>query len=424
MAGTRVGATVNDGTTDPTRSALLADGSPPIGAAAAPETSPGLSTSPGRSEPASDALPNGPTSSVHHFKLGNRPPLTGIRALALVLVLTYHSNFRTLPGAWTALGVFFVLSGFLITATLSGEGQRTGRVGLKRFYFRRGLRLVPPLLLTVALLAIYAAIVPVGDASQRIWGDSAATLFYYADYRQALGHEPFFGYLAQCWSLSIEEQFYVVWSLLVVAAVAVGKRRLAYAFCLAGLFASIADRLWLIYRAPHFDTQVFTRIYYGFDTRADALFVGCLLGLIASDGLLHRWNRWATHLLGVLAIAAAGVLLWSSWRVPLFTRDLVLWWLPITELASAVLLAYFVISPRGVGSRFAGFWLFVYVGDLSYTVYLVHFPVYVALQPANLHWSFWPTELLRLAIIFGIAMLSWHLIEKPLMRRYRRPLTS
>jgi peptidoglycan/LPS O-acetylase OafA/YrhL len=352
------------------------------------------------------------------FRLGNRPPLTGIRALALFTVLAYHSNFKTLPGAWVALQVFFVLSGFLITAMLAGEGQRNGRISLKGFYSRRGARLLPPLVLAIALLAIYASLVHVADAAHRVWGDSAAALFYFADYRQALGHAPYFGYFAQTWSLSIEEQFYIIWSVLMVAAVAWHRRRLAYGFAIAGIALSVADRLWLTLGPHHFDTAVFDRVYYAFDSRADALFLGCLLGLLAADGRLSRWPPWATRLVATVALASVVFLGWILLDAPLFKENLALWWLPLTSIASAVVIVYLVMCPAGIGAKFAGLGLFVFIGDLSYTVYIVHFPVYLALQPGadGTHWPYWPTELVRLAIIFGIAVASWYAIEKPLAR--------
>ena len=365
---------------------------------------------------------NGP-AHPERFRLGNRPPLTGIRALALFTVLTYHSNFKTLPGAWVALQVFFVLSGFLITAMLAGEGHRNGRISLKGFYARRAVRLVPPLVLTIGLLAVYASFVHVSDASQRLWGDSAAAMFYYADYRQAFLHAPFFGYLAQTWSLSVEEQFYIIWSVLMVVAVAMHRRRLAYVFVAVGLVLSVADRLWSVYSAHHFYTPanvVFSRTYYAFDTRADALFLGCLLGLLAADGHLSGWSRWPTRLLTAGAIASTAFMVWILLYAPLFTENLVVWWLPATTIASAVIITYFVIRPTSIGSRFVGLGVFVFIGDLSYTVYLVHFPVYLAIGPAGTHWSFWTTQLVRLAIIFAIAIASWFCIEKPLMRWRQR----
>ena len=226
---------------------------------------------------------------------GNRPPLTGIRALALSTVLVYHSNFKTLPGAWVALQIFFVLSGFLIShavqrgyaprqdqplAVLREEGGAPGAAAAAHRGGPGHLRLVRPR----------------GRRLPASVGDSAAAMFYYADYRQAFGHAPFFGYLAQTWSLSVEEQFYIIWSILLVVTVAIHRRRLAYLLAIVGMAASIGDRLWQVYSVAHFYTPknvAFTRVYYAFDTRADALFLGCLLGLLATDGYLQHWEPWA-----------------------------------------------------------------------------------------------------------------------------------
>jgi peptidoglycan/LPS O-acetylase OafA/YrhL len=277
-------------------------------------------------------------------------------------------------------------------------------------------------MLTIAGIIIYASFVHVADASARVYGDSAAAMFYYADYRQAFGHAPFFGYLAQTWSLSVEEQFYVIWSVLMVTAVSLRRRGLAYGFAAGGLALSIGDRLWQAYSAPHFDDAVFTRIYYAFDTRADALFLGCLLGLLATDGFLSSWKRWSARTLSVAAVASVAFMIWILFNSPLFQERMVVWWIPLTTIASAVIIVYFVICPKGLGSRFVGLGVFVFLGDLTYTLYLVHFPVYLALQPGadGTHWSYWPTEVVRLAIIFAIAIGSWFLIEKPLLRWRQR----
>jgi peptidoglycan/LPS O-acetylase OafA/YrhL len=363
------------------------------------------------------AAPGGST----RFRLGNRPPLTGIRALCMIPVVVYHSDFHTLPGAWVPLQVFFVLSGFLITAMLAAEGQRNNRVSLSGFYSRRIVRLVPPLLFTVALMAIYAAFVHVASASQRLWGDSVSAMTF-SDYRQALGHASFFGYLAQTWSLAVEEQFYIVWAVLIVVAVALHRRHLAYAFAIAGMVLSASDRLYLTYSAPHFTPEVFTRVYYAFDSRADALFVGCLLGLLASDGFFSNWKPWATRLLGVVALGSTAFLLWILVSAPLWQKNLVVWWLPLSTLASATILVFFVVSPKAIGSRLVGIAPFVFLGELSYAIYLLHFPVFLAITPGRYGtgWSFWPTELLRLAIVLSLACISWFLIEKPLLRWRQR----
>ena len=356
--------------------------------------------------------------SAPPFRLGNRPALTGIRALAMATVLVYHANFGTMPGSWVALQIFFVLSGFLITAMMASEAQRHGRISLTRFYSRRAVRLLPPLFLAVALVAIYATFVHVYETSQRVWGDSFAALFYYADYRSALGHAPFLGFFAPAWSLSVEEQFYIIWAVLLAVAVSRGRRPLAYGIAVTGMLLSAIDRTWMSVAAPHFTSAIATRTYYAFDTRADALFFGCILGLMAADGYFQRLPQWVPRVLTAAAAAAAVMFVWVLFKVPVWSFGTMVWWQPITTVASAILIMYFVLCPHSTGTRFVGLGVFVFLGELSYTVYLVHFGVYLALLPGQrgTHWSFWPTELLRLAVIVGIATASWFLIERPLAR--------
>jgi peptidoglycan/LPS O-acetylase OafA/YrhL len=352
------------------------------------------------------------------FRLGSRPPLTGIRVWAVSTVLVYHANFGAMRGAWASMQVFFVLSGFLITAMLSGEARRNGRISLKAFYARRAIRLLPPLFLAVALLAVYASLVHVLEPAQRVWGDILAAVFYYADYRSALGHAPFLGFFAQTWSLSVEEQFYVIWAVLLAVVVSRGRRWMAYGLAIAGVALSTADRTWTVLGTHHFNTAVADRAYYSFDTRADALFVGCFLGLLATDGYFQDWTKWACRTLTVGAAAAAALKVWILFNAPVFTRVTLIWWQPAATVASAVLITYFVICPRSLGSRFIGLGVFVFLGNLSYTIYLLHFGVYLALEPGpnGTHWSFWPTEILRLAIILALATASWFAIEQPLSR--------
>ena len=115
-------------------------------------------------------------------------------------------------------------------------------------------------------------------------------------------------------------------------------------------------------------------------------------------------------------------MVWVVATAHLWTRDLVIWWIPLTEVASAVIIVYFVVQPDGIGSRLVGLRPLVYVGNLSYTIYLVHFPVYVALEPGTLHWSYWPTMAVRLPVIAAVSVLSWHLMEQRLTRWRRKSL--
>ncbi len=358
------------------------------------------------------------------WRLGNRPALTGIRAPLMAFVIIFHSNFQTLPGAWSSLGVFFVLSGFLITAMLAGEHQRTGGLSLKNFYARRAVRLLPPLLITVAGLAIYASIVRVFSAANIIWTDAAAALFYFADYRSALGHEPAVAYLSQCWSLAVEEQFYLVWAILLFVALRYANRRLAYGIAIVGVLASVADRLYIVLSAPKWDALVAGRVYYAFDTRADALFIGCLLGLVATGGHLEDWGPWAKRLLGGAALVATAAMVWILFNVSLSARSLPLWWIPVSEVASVVIITFLLIQPLSLPARLLGLPLVVLLGNMTYAVYLFHWPIYVALSPFTVRWPFWEYETVRIVIVMTLAFASWYLVEQPLMRWRRKRFTS
>jgi len=372
----------------------------------------------GASAPTALWEPTSAQSSTAPFHLGNRPALTGIRALAMATVLVYHADFGPMPGSWVALQIFFVLSGFLITTMLANEARRKGQVSLTSFYSRRAVRLLPPLVLAALLVAVYATFVHVQEVSQRVWGDTWAALFYYADYRSALGHAPFLGFFAQAWSLSVEEQFYIVWAVLLALALARSRRRAAYGLALTGLVFSLVDRTYLSLAPAHFGTVVAERTYYAFDTRADALFLGCLLGLLATDGYFQRLSAPTLRALSGAAAVATVILVWVLFRVPVWTLGTMVWWMPITMIASAVLIMYFVLCPKSLGTRLVGLSVFVFLGELSYTVYLLHFGVYLALEPGvgGTRWSFWPTEILRLTIILGVATASWFLVERPLAR--------
>ncbi len=340
----------------------------------------------------------------------------------MVPVVAYHAGATALSGSWMPLEFFFVLSGFLITTMLATERQRTGQISLGKFYSRRAVRLLPPLVMTIVLLALYASVVYVGSASQRVWGDSVSALFY-SDYRQAFEHDPFYsGFLTQCWSLAVEEQFYLVWAALLLVALKVGKRRLAYALTFAGIILSAGHRTLIVLTAPHWTLSVGDRTYYAFDTRADALFLGCLLGLIATGGNLNDWRPRTRQVVTVAAVVSTAVMVWVLFTVGVGERSLPLVWIPVTEVASAIIIIYFIVQPRGLGTKLIGISALVLVGNMTYTIYLVHFPVFVAVSPSTVGWPLWVIELVRFAIVIPIVVASWYLVEKPLMEWRRKAL--
>jgi peptidoglycan/LPS O-acetylase OafA/YrhL len=389
------------------------------------EASGSAATAPSPIEPATTSpdAARATTTTSKPFTLGNRPALTGIRALLMVPVVLYHASLTAMRGAWMPLEVFFVLSGFLITTMLASEHQRRGTISLGKFYSRRAVRLLPPLVMTIALLGLYAWLVHVDDASQRVWGDSAAALFY-SDYRQAFEHDPLYsGFLTQCWSLAVEEQFYLIWAALLVVSLKFGKRQVAYGLAITGIVLSAVDRVHIVLAAPQWTLAVGDRTYYAFDTRADALFFGCLLGLIATGGHLEDWGPRAKRVLVVVALASTAIMLWILFNVSVGARSLPLYWIPVAELASVVFIVYFIVHPKGVGTRLIGISALVLIGDMTYTIYLVHYPIFVAVSPATVGWPFWLIEVVRIALVIPLVVASWYLVEKPLMQWRRRALT-
>jgi peptidoglycan/LPS O-acetylase OafA/YrhL len=390
------------------------------------DTEPGL---PSESAPPVDPTRQAvatPGGEAVPWRLGNRPPLTGIRVPFMATVLIFHSNFQTLPGSWVSLAIFFVLSGFLITAMLAGEQQRTGGLSLKNFYSRRAIRLLPPLFIIVALLGVYSSIVHVHAAANDLWTNAAGAVFYFADYQAAFHHEPPIAYLSQCWSLAVEEQFYLVWAVLLFVALRYSTRRLAYGIAIVGVLASFADRMYIVLHAPHWDSIVAGRVYYAFDTRADALFVGCLLGLVATGGHLNDWPLWAKRTLSLLAVAGIGSLIWVMFNVGLSARSLPMWWIPISEMATVLIITYFLIHPTSLSARLFGLPILVLLGNMTYSIYVFHWPVYVIISPYGLpvHGPFWELETVRLVVIMALAIASWFLVEKRLMAWRKKAFPS
>ncbi|MGA8112477.1 MAG: acyltransferase, partial [Actinocatenispora sp.] len=154
----------------------------------------------------------------------HRPALDGVRAVAVAAVLVFHGGLAFLPGGFLGVDAFFVLSGFLITSLLLVEWGRTGRIRLPAFWARRARRLLPALLLMLAAVSVVARwLLPSGDLGP-VRGDSLAALLYVANWRMIFRGSDYFAQTAapsplqHTWSLGIEEQFYLLWPLIVVAA--------------------------------------------------------------------------------------------------------------------------------------------------------------------------------------------------------------
>lgn len=344
------------------------------------------------------------------------PALDGTRAIAVMAVLLYHGGVSFVSGGFLGVDVFFVLSGYLITELFLLEHEGTGRIDLKAFWARRARRLLPALALVVAFIAVYAFVVADSSELGRIRGDGVATLLYAANWWYALGGQSYFEQFQSpspfrhTWSLAIEEQFYLLWPLLVGAGLALwgrDKRRWVAALLIAaGTSAVVMAVLFDPDRDP-------SRIFYGTDTRAQALLVGAALAW-----LLHRVDFKRVGEPQLEALGGIGLLLVmaSFWVAQDGTRSPWLYrggFLAVA-LASAALVAAAVSPYPGPLTRLLSAAPLVAVGRISYGLYLWHWPIYVWLSPPRVDLDGIALLAVRLAASFCAATASYLLVEHPI----------
>jgi peptidoglycan/LPS O-acetylase OafA/YrhL len=354
------------------------------------------------------------------FRLGSRPPLSGIRTLAIVPVLAFHAGMSRAQGGYLGVDVFFVLSGFLITALLAEEQAATGGIRLRDFYARRGLRLLPALFLLLFACAIYASIYPHQVENQTFWRDFVGTIFYSANW-VAAAHKPEIRLLSHTWSLAIEEQFYLFWPLILTVLLRRHVRRGAVlAVVVAGIAGSFAMRVWLL--PTHGPPS--TRLFNGLDTRGGALLTGCLLGLLVGWDLLPR-AAWFRRLATVLSVLSFAYLVWMFvgaryTAVVIYHHPSRLYVEGLTVLAVAVALVILgvMVNPHGALAWLLSLRPVVWIGRVSYGLYLWHYPIDRALRPGNLTFGLGSRSLqaLRLSLTFAVVTASFYLLEQPILR--------
>lgn len=328
-------------------------------------------------------------------------------------VLLFHTG-ATLPGGYLGVDLFFVLSGYLITSLLLVERAETGRVDLAAFWVRRARRLFPALLSLMPVVALYARFFARPEELRTVRDEALAALAYCANWRAILHEQSYWDLFAapspleHTWSLSIEEQFYVVWPLLCTFLLRRGTRRHLLVVTLILSAASMAAMLLL------YDPASTTRVYLGTDTRmAGILFGAALATLLSPNQELGPRLRAALNVSGPLAAILLGVA-WCTLRgnSPLLYRGG--FWL--TELAALVLIACAVAGERNLVARVLELRPLTLLGTISYGLYLWHWPVNVLLSPerAHLH-GFW-LHALRFALTFVIAIVSYRYLERPIRR--------
>jgi peptidoglycan/LPS O-acetylase OafA/YrhL len=351
--------------------------------------------------------------------LRRRPLLDGLRGVMVVVTVLYHLRSGSwLHGGWLGVSGFFVLSGFLITSLLLVEQERNGWVSLPRFYARRARRLAPAMLVVVAgtVVAVQAAGATLDPG--RLRGDAWATLGYVANWRFIRTDQSYFSSfepspLRHTWSLAIEEQFYLVWPVLLMVLLAVAGRRLLP----VALAAGAALSAWWAAHLVAGGTAI-TRVYDGTDTRAQELLVGAVTAALvlrlpppseAAGGAARRRHRaTAVGLAGLAAFAVASVLLRPA-AATTWTRGLLL----LVAIAVGALVAGCATTDRGPLAVLLGGRVLRALGARSYTLYLVHWPVIVVLDAPRIDWGWQALDAARVVVALALTEVVHRCVEVP-----------
>ncbi|MGH3345855.1 MAG: acyltransferase family protein [Nocardioides sp.] len=332
-----------------------------------------------------------------------RPALDGLRTVAVYAVLLFHTGHPWAAGGFVGVDLFFVLSGFLVTSVLLSEIDKTGTLKVGMFYARRVRRLLPAAVVAiVATCAVFVLIIPVTDRVE-IVDDAQSALLWFANWHflgesgdyfaTDVDRSPFLHF----WSLSIEEQFYLAFPVVLLLLTKVG-RRWAVKVLAVLLLASVASQLYWAQADP-------THAYYGTDARIYQPLAGAVLALVVHRLPLGGGKRWAT----AAAVGLVGFLLLSSGLVDISPS-----WRGLAATAAAVaLIASVSVSARGLIARGLSQPVLVFLGKISYGTYLWHWPVILALKEV-LATSPRVIAVLTVALSTGLAALSYEVLEKPI----------
>ena len=374
-------------------------------------------------------------------RLPYSPGLDGLRALAVIAVLLYHADLAWIPGGFLGVEVFFVISGYLITALLLAEWRQRGRIDLKGFWMRRARRLLPALYVLLVVSLAFSVVFLPGEVA-RLRGDVLAAFGYVTNWYLIFGHVSYFeavgrpSLLQHLWSLAVEEQFYLLWPPVLALVLAIGasrlRRRRALTVALAGAVAS-AVAMALLY-APGVDPS---RIYYGTDTRSTGLLCGAAVAFLwlpddkyrpsetrhyrlelATRGRFRRrWGWTAPLLLDVVGFAALGALVWFCLNLGEFRPLLYEGGFALVALATVVTIMAVVHPYSFMGARVLGSAPLRWIGVRSYGIYLWHWPVFMVTRPdLDVPIEGLPLLALRLSVTILLADLSYRFVETPIRR--------
>jgi peptidoglycan/LPS O-acetylase OafA/YrhL len=354
--------------------------------------------------------------------LGTVPGLDGIRGIAVLLVVLVHlenimaDRWFTPAGGFLGVDLFFVLSGFLITALLLEEDDNNGEVRLGAFYVRRALRLLPALWVFLAVHLVFAAHATKAPYTyERAVGLVRASALYVNNWY--VNDDPLgrgYGDLGHLWSLAVEEQFYIVWPIMLIGLLSLRRPRLALAVIVGLILIVAVNRARLYLTWPDDQSRWYINLLTGTDVRVDSLLVGALAAWLWSLGLVPT-----RHLRAAAAVASgvvvAVLLTTGNPQVPfVFLGGYTLF------AAAAAVVVIATVDTDWVGNRVLRLGPLRVLGKVSYGVYLWHNAVIWALVYYGASLEIWERVVVFLGATIALTTASWFLVERPALRLKRR----
>ena len=374
------------------------------------------------------------------------PGLDGMRAFAVVAVMIYHANSSWLKGGFIGVEVFFVISGYLITLLLISEHEKLGLVDMKSFWIRRFRRLLPALFVMMTLLSVWTALFE-REALGQLRGDILAGIFYISNWYQIFigaGYSASndFAPLRHLWSLAVEEQFYLVWPIVMVALLRKGSRKIAelavYLFGAALVITIVVALLYYpgpINANPENSPNAYWEIGGRFISKADALYLSSISrssGLLLGAAMAMVWRPVAVmrgplrdkgRALDGLAVVGFAILAAMCWKVGFINSDgdnsadpwLFRGGFFVASIATLMIIA--AVTHRGsLTSRALSGATLLWIGTRSYGLYLYHWPIYQIVRNTagtKLKFHEWVLCMVATAIITEI---SYRYIETPIRK--------